>query len=153
MLMCALLAPAIPTRGGLRVTGYYPGYRQGYYPPSSIDFSALTHIIQFSVAPNPDGTLNTATNGLTPAYSTSLVTAAHAAGCKALICVGGANSEAGFQGATAVSNLTAFIGNLTNFMATYHYDGVDLDWEPLDAVGQHPIHQSCELLARGPQSV
>jgi chitinase len=127
-----LMALPIPARGGLRVTGYYPGYRQSYYPPSSIDFSALTHIIHFSVMPNADGTLNTSVNGLTPAYSSNLVTLAHAAGCKALICVGGADSEAGFEGATAASNLTAFIGNLTNFMATYYYDGVDLDWEPLD---------------------
>jgi chitinase len=127
-----LLSLAIPARGGLRVIGYYPGYRQSYYPPSSIDFSALTHVIHFSVIPNADGTLNTGANGLTAVYSTSLVTSAHAAGCKALICVGGAGSQAGFQGATTPSNLAAFVGNLTNFMVTYHYDGVDLDWEPLD---------------------
>jgi chitinase len=128
-----LLAPVSSARGELRVTGYYPGYRQGYYAPSNIDFSALTHIIHFSIVPNANGTLNTTLNGLTPAYSTSLVSSAHAAGRKALICVGGAGSQAGFQGATASGNLAAFVGNVTNFMATYHYDGVDLDWEPLDA--------------------
>jgi chitinase len=133
LAIICLLALPVPTPGGLRVTGYYPGYRQSYYPPSSIDFSALTHIIHFSVMPNVDGTLNTGANGLSPAYSTSLVTFAHAAGCKALICVGGAGSQTGFQGATTPANLATFIGNLTNFMATYHYDGLDLDWEPLDA--------------------
>ncbi len=115
----------------LRVTAYYPGYRQSYLTPSNIDFSALTHAIHFSVVPNADGTLTIA-NGLTPAYSSSLVSAAHAAGRKALICVGGANSQSGFQGATTPAHLAAFVDNLTNFMATYHYDGVDLDWEPLD---------------------
>jgi chitinase len=134
LALLSVLAPlAALAGGGLRVTGYYPGYRQSYYPPSRIDFSALTHVIQFSVVPNTDGTLNTGANGLTPAYSTSLVTAAHVAGCKALICVGGADSQSGFQGATTPANLAAFVGNLTNFVATYHYDGVDLDWEPLDA--------------------
>ncbi len=135
VLLCAwsLLTLAIPARSELRVTAYYPGYRQGYLPPSNIDFSAVTHVIHFSVMPNADGTLNTGANGLTPAYSTDLVARAHAGGCQALICVGGAGSQAGFQGATAPANLSAFVLNLTNFLATYHYDGVDLDWEPLDA--------------------
>ena len=128
-----LLVLATPARADLRVTAYYPGYRQSYLRPSNIDFSAVTHIIHFSVMPNADGTLNTGANGLTPAYSTNLVTRAHAAGRKALICVGGAGSQAGFQGATTPANLAAFVSNLTNFMATYDYDGVDLDWEPLDA--------------------
>jgi chitinase len=127
-----LLALASPVRGDLRVTAYYPGYRQNYLTPSNIDFSAVTHIIHFSVMPNADGTLNTGANGLTPSYSTNLVTSAHAAGRKALICVGGAGSQPGFQGATTPTKLMAFISNLTNFMATYHYDGVDLDWEPLN---------------------
>ena len=128
----SLLALATPAHGNLWVTAYYPGYRQSYLTPSNIDFSALTHIIHFSIVPNADGTLNTSANGLSPAYSTSLVASAHAAGRKALVCVGGADSQTGFQGATAPANLATFISNLTNFMATYHYDGVDLDWEPLD---------------------
>ena len=41
----ALGLAALPARAGLWVTGYYPGYRQGYLPPSAIDFAALTHII------------------------------------------------------------------------------------------------------------
>ncbi len=127
LLMLATLASA-----DLRVTAYYPGYRQSYLTPSNIDFAALTHVIHFSIVPNADGTLNTSANGLTPASSTSLVTAAHAAGRQALICVGGAGSQAGFQGATEPANLPAFVRNLTNFLAAYHYDGVDLDWEPLD---------------------
>ena len=52
---------------------------------------------------------------------------------KALVCVGGANSETGFQGATTSANLPTFIKNLTNFVSTYGYDGVDVDWEPLPA--------------------
>ncbi|MCX6921631.1 MAG: glycoside hydrolase family 18 protein, partial [Verrucomicrobia bacterium] len=107
-------------------------YRQSYLTPSNVDFSAVTHIIHFSVMPNADGTLNTGANGLTPSYSTNLVARAHAAGRKALVCVGGAGSQAGFAGATTPANLATFISNLTNFVATYRYDGVDLDWEPLD---------------------
>jgi chitinase len=100
-------------------------------PPSAIDFGVVTHLIHFSVVPNSNGSLNTSVNGVTPAYSSSLVSAAHAAGRKAIICVGGASSETGFQGATTAANRPTFITNLTNFMAAYGYDGIDVDWEPL----------------------
>jgi chitinase len=126
-------------RADLWSTGYYPGYRQGYYSPSNIDFAALSHVIHFSVMPNSDGTLNTSINGLKPAFSSDLVTRAHAAGRQALICVGGAGSQAGFQVATSGTNRGVFIANMINFMSMYDYDGVDIDWEPLDAsdVGQY----------------
>lgn len=135
-LLVALVGLAffvLPVHADLRVTAYYPGYRQSYLPPSAIDFTALTHLIHFSVIPNANGSLNASANGLTPAYSTAIVSAAHAAGIKVLICVGGGSTETGFQGATSSANLAAFVGNLTNFMATYGYDGIDVDWEPLPA--------------------
>ncbi len=100
-------------------------------PASNIDFTALTHIIHFSVIPNSDGTLNSSANGVTPANSADLVSRAHAAGKKVLICAGGANSESNFLAATSSGNLPTFISNLTNFMAARGYDGVDVDWEPL----------------------
>jgi chitinase len=119
--------------GDLWVTGYYPGYRQSYLPPAQIDFTTVTHVIQFSVGPNADGSLNTNLNGITPAYSADLVSHAHTAGRKVLFCVGGAETEAGFQGAMASGNRAKFITNLTNFMAVFGYDGIDVDWEPLPA--------------------
>lgn len=140
-LKCSLASVLAPLALGIAaadgkdfwVTGYYPAYRQTYLPPAGIDFSVVTHIIQFSVAPNADGSLNMGANGLTAGYANNLVTTAHSAGRKALICVGGAGSQAGFQGATTTVNLSKFVSNLTNFVATYGYDGVDLDWEPLPA--------------------
>ncbi len=112
-------------------TGYYPGWEQVSMPASNIDFTALTHIIHFSVVPNANGTLNSGANGISLANSTDLVTRAHAAGLKVLICAGGADSESAFQAATSPATLPAFISNLTNFMAGRGYDGVDIDWEPL----------------------
>jgi chitinase len=117
----------------LRTTGYYPGWEQSYMPASSIDFTALTHIIHFSVVPNSDGTLNSSDNSVTTANSADIVSRAHAAGVKVIICVGGADSEGAFQAATSAGSLPAFVNNLTNFMATRGYDGVDIDWEPLPA--------------------
>jgi chitinase len=78
-----------------------------------------------------NGTLDSSANNLSTGNSTAVVAQAHAAGRKALICVGGGGTESLFQGATSVANLPAFISNLTNFVATRGYDGVDLDWEPL----------------------
>jgi chitinase len=117
----------------LWTTGYYPGWEQGALPASNIDFTALTHIIHFSVIPNSDGTLNSSANSVTLANSTDIVARAHAAGKPVLICVGGASSEGNFQPATSNSTLAVFVSSLTNFMASRGYDGVDLDWEPLTA--------------------
>ncbi len=118
-------------RADLWSTGYYPGYEQGSMPASNIDFTALTHIIHFSVIPNSNGTLNSSANSVSTANSTDIVTRAHAAGKPVLICVGGANSESNFLAATSIATLAVFVSSLTNFMAARGYDGVDLDWEPL----------------------
>ncbi|HXI69269.1 MAG TPA: glycoside hydrolase family 18 protein [Verrucomicrobiae bacterium] len=117
-------------------TAYYPGWEQAGMPASSIDFNTLTHVVHFSVVPNSNGTLN---SGVTLANSTDLVSKAHAAGRKVLICVGGADSENAFQGATSIANLPVFISNLTNFVATRGYDGVDIDWEPLPTADAQPF--------------
>jgi len=97
---------------------------------SNIDFSVVTHVIHFSVEPNPDGTLDTNGNGITPAYTADVVSHAHAANRKVLICVGGAGTS--FTNAVNNTYLTPFIKNLTNFMAVGGYDGIDVDWEPLN---------------------
>ena len=100
---------------------------------SNIDFTVVTHVIHFSLVPNSDGTLNSSANVVTPANSSDVVSRAHASGRKVLICVGGAGSQSGFQGATSAANRAAFISNLVNFMSARGYDGIDIDWEPLDA--------------------
>ena len=121
----------------LWVTGYYPGWEQAGMPASNIDFTTVTHVIHSLVTVNSNGSLTADGNGVTAANSADLVTRAHAAGRKVLICVGGAvtsaSSEDSFLGATSNANLPAFINNLTNFMAGRGYDGVDIDWEPFYA--------------------
>jgi chitinase len=100
-------------------------------PVSDIDFAAITHVIQFSLMPNADGSLDETANGIVRTNAADLVAQAHAAGRKVLICVGGANSGPGFQGACATPRRAAFVANLVRFMAVWNYDGIDLDWEPL----------------------
>ena len=119
-------------RADIWSTGYYPGYEQSSMPASVVDFAALTHVIHFSVWPVSNGTLNTTPNSLTTANSTDLITRAHAAGKKVLFSVSG-STAGGFGGATTNANRGAFITNLCNFMSTRGYDGIDIDWEPLNS--------------------
>lgn len=116
-------------RADLWCSGYFPGWEQAGMPASNIDFSVITDVIHFSLIPNANGTLDTTGNGITPAYTTDLVTRAHAANRKALICVGGAGTS--FESPATNAYVSAFVQNLTNFMATGGYDGIDVDWEPL----------------------
>ncbi len=118
-------------RADLWSTGYYPGYNQNSMVASNIDFAGLSHVIHFALVPNADGSLNSSANGITSAHTSDLVTRAHAAGKKVLICVGGAGSGPGFEGAATNANLSTFVTNIINFMSAGGYDGVDVDWEPL----------------------
>src|SRR5258705_79589 len=65
----------------------------------------------------------------------SLVAAAHAAGVKALLGVGGdasVGAPAGFQGATTPANRALFVTNIVAAMAAGGYDGVDINWESIE---------------------
>jgi chitinase len=138
LLAMGILAAA-ETSAGLWCTAYYAAWMQGTMPASQVDYSAITHVIHFAVVPKSDGTLDSETNGVTPANSSDVVTRAHAAGTKVLISVGGAGSAGGFRGATAPANLTAFINQIVAFARNRGYDGIDLDWEPLEAGDATPF--------------
>ncbi len=129
-ILC-VLSPAV--RADLWSTAYYAGWMQNHLPASKVDFTAVSHVIHFAVVPNANGSLNSAANSLTPANSADVLLHAHAAGSKVLVSVGGAGSQAAFRAASAPTNSPHFISNIVNFMITRGYDGVDLDWEPLDA--------------------
>ena len=121
------------------VSGYYAGWMQGqnndgYLTPNNIDFSALTQVIQFALVPNSDGTIDASSNSITPTNSSALISAAHAAGVKVIICIGGWSSESNFMSSTSLLNLTTFVNNIVSFVTSRGYDGVDIDWEPVSSV-------------------
>jgi len=120
-------------RAGLWNSAYYAGWMQDYLPAQQVDFTAMTHVIHFSVVPKTDGSLNADINAVTLANSTDVIVRAHAVGVKVLISVGGENSADGFRGATSTANRARFVTNLVKFVTARGYDGIDLDWEPLDA--------------------
>jgi chitinase len=114
-------------------SAYYAGWMQNYLPAQQVDFAAMTHVIHFAVVPKADGALDSAINVVTLVNSMDVVKRAHAAGTKVLICVGGEGSASGFRSAASSANRSRFITNILNFVSSRGYDGVDLDWEPLDA--------------------
>ncbi|HTR81126.1 MAG TPA: glycosyl hydrolase family 18 protein [Bacteroidota bacterium] len=119
------------------ITAYYGGWSQGWFnngvlPADLIDYSAVTHIIHFALVPQSDGTLDDQSNSVHPANAQALITEAHAAGKKVIICVGGAGSSDAFRSATSLLTLSTFIDNLVTLMTQRGYDGIDVDWEPLE---------------------
>jgi len=117
------------------VQGYYVGYERSLLPVDEIDFGTVTHLMVGRERPLADGALThdydiDATNG--PVWAQGAVDAAHAAGRKAILMVGGAGEIAGWQGAASAAHRNAFVANLLADVDAYGYDGLDLDWEPLD---------------------
>ncbi|QSQ19979.1 chitinase [Pyxidicoccus parkwayensis] len=119
---------------GKWVSGYYTGWNADLYPPEKVDFSAMTHIIVGRATPRTDGTLSTAfDNSNGPAMAKTLSTRAHAAGRKAIIMVGGAGEHANWVGAASSANRAKFVQSLLSAMDNLGYDGLDIDWEPVEA--------------------
>lgn len=112
------------------VSGYYPAWAQNTLPPVNIEFDALTHLVHFSFLPKVDGTLQD-DFGMSISHCNATVTAAHSASKKVILCIGSANTDTGFRGATRNEVRTTFISNILNKLTTHSYDGIDIDWEPL----------------------
>lgn len=137
-LLLAVPFTALEAQSQPWVSAYYAGWMQSYLPPSAIDYSAVTHIIHFSVAPS-GANVNGSGNGITPASSAAIVQAAHAAGKKVLVTCGGWGDDAAFVTATNATNRTAFVNNIVQFILANGYDGIDIDWEPITSPSQFKL--------------
>ncbi|MBM4359809.1 MAG: glycoside hydrolase family 18 protein [Deltaproteobacteria bacterium] len=113
------------------VTGYYAGWMEGHLPVDEIDFTAISHLAHFSWVPMPNGTLDKTSLGWTASQATKVVAAAHAAGKKALLVVGGAWTQEGFRAHLAPAKRAAFVKALVDGVAAHGYDGIDVDMEPV----------------------
>jgi chitinase len=134
IILCSMFClMTFGSEADLWVTGYYPGYETGQMSPANIDFTTITHVIHFSIIPNSDGSLNSSANSLSSSACSTMVSLAHAAGRKVMVCVGGASTEPDFQSAATPATLGTFVTNLANFMSQYDYDGIDIDWEPFNS--------------------
>lgn len=115
-------------------------------PPGEIDFAGVNCLIHFSAKPKTTGELDFNTHVLYPDRIRAVVQQARDNGACILLTVGGANTKSGFANATSTSSRRqALINNIVNAVTTYGYDGVDIDWEPLQDTDQ----ASFQALIRG----
>jgi chitinase len=117
--------------------GYYASWDPTQYPIAEIEWSGLTHIAMAFYLPNADGSMTLA--GGNPQLETDLIAAAHAHGVKAVASIGGADSQTGFKQATASATVAAFAANLIALLTTIGYDGIDIDWEPMDKADEPAV--------------
>lgn len=121
---------------GRWVLGYYAGYQRNDYPVEAIEWSGLTHLAVAFYLPRPDGSLDESlfySPALGAELARSLVAAAHAHGRKALASVGGGGTRADFVAAASEPNRARLVAAMLGLMDTYGYDGIDLDWEPVES--------------------
>ncbi len=114
--------------------GYYASWKPDQYPIEEIEWSGLTHIALAFYMPDDTGALHLL--GGDPGLASELVHAAHANKVAAVASIGGADSDPGFQGATAPETMETFIANLIDLVDAFGYDGVDIDWEPMAPADQ-----------------
>lgn len=131
LIAAALILPPARTPATPWVSAYYAGWQQQYLPVQAIDFSAFTHLVHFAVGVKEDGDIEFTSSGLSADHSAAVVRAAHLAGKKVILCVGGANTARYFVGATSDKHRGAFIARLVRAVTSRHYDGLDVDWEPV----------------------
>ncbi|MCP3097449.1 glycosyl hydrolase family 18 protein [Myxococcus sp. K15C18031901] len=134
----ALAAPVTPRTGGAPaswVSGYYVGYQRALLPVESVDFSGLTHLMVGRVRPRYDGTVHSdfdVTIYEGPIMARDLAKRAHDAGRKALLMIGGFGEHDGFVQASTGESRPIFVRTLIKLMDELGYDGLDIDWEPID---------------------
>lgn len=129
-ILAFLILAALPIKSWpascKRLGAYYTEWSKFSYSSADIPWSKVTHLNHAFITPNTDGTL-TLPAGFVEA---GMVTAAHAAGSKVLVSVGGGLGSANFS--TVASNAarrTTFVNAVYNFINTNNYDGADIDWE------------------------
>jgi chitinase len=111
------------------VMGYYASWTApangGDYDVSAIHWDGLTHVAAAFYI--PDDNADWQAGNFDDATAAALISAAHAHGKKALASIGGADSGAGFEGATQ-NAMSKLVDNLAALLAM-GYDGIDIDWE------------------------
>lgn len=118
------------------VQGYFVGYQRSLLAPEDVDFRAVTHLMIGRLRPLADGRLTRdfdIDDVQGPPWAASASAAAHAAGRKAILMIGGAGEIEGWRGAAATpQGRERLAAELQAAAEAFDADGFDLDWEPLD---------------------
>ena len=158
LLILTVIIAGSPSRLALTQTTSTGQWSVGYYTPwgnpgcpiSDIDMDALTHIVHWAAVVNADGTIDLNTQKASR-DAPALISAAHAAGVKVLLGLIQTNwlgQTTSFQQAINTGR-TVFVNNIMNVVNTYGYDGVDIDWEPFDALTNGTAMLSLAVDLRG----
>ena len=134
----------IPPAAATRLVGYLPDYDGSYATfASTLEFKQMTHLmLAFGLPPACNGTC-TAQSDMTFALNqtdtdiAALVDAAHAAGVKVMLSIGGGDNAsdaliAQFYNAGLSSQLAA---SLDSYLAAHNLDGADVDIEDPSIMG------------------
>jgi chitinase len=115
------------------VMGYYSGWDAQNFPVTAIPWNDLTHIATAFMIPDGTGGFTSASdpnNGsFDPVLAQSVISAAHAAGRKAIASIGGSDSASAFEASTTSATMAPFVASLKALVTTTGYDGIDIDWE------------------------
>lgn len=131
--------------------GYYVGYERDLMPPEEIGWSALTHIAVGAVLPRANGQLDLGFDlgpGEGPGFAWDLAKRAHKNGVVPILMIGGAGAHDAFRSAASAGHLQAFVENLVAALRNLGYDGLDLDWEPMNPADRVPFKALVMALRR-----
>lgn len=150
VVLGSLQATSNPTSAQERwLTGFYPGWEYEIYPPERINFAAITDVVMFSVIPNADGSLDTSFfvgPTLGPRIARDVASRAREAGRKSLLAVGGGGLVDRMRAASNNANRQRFVANIENLVRQWQYDGVDVDWEPIEPTDQADLVALAKML-------
>lgn len=133
---------ARPAARNTWVMAYYVGYQRDMLPADAIDWSTLTHLMVGRIRPIASGGVTTdfdidPVQG--PQMARDLAQRAHAAGRKVILMLGGAGEHDGFVAAAAAPQRATFVRSIVQAIDDFGYDGVDVDWEPIEAADRAPL--------------
>jgi chitinase len=115
------------------VIGYYPWYEVGEVAPAAFPYSKVTHVAIGNVFVTDAGccTPPPGAESTWASYAPASVAAAHAAGTKVILQLGGAdNAASGWVAGTATDAATAKLAqSIVTYSQTLGVDGVSIDWE------------------------
>jgi hypothetical protein len=119
------------------VAGYWVGYQRDRLHEDAVDFSGLTHLIVGRFNPGLDALVYPEAEwGLLDerAYdiAKTLSRRAHQEGRKALLMIGGDGARPILALAASDNVRPLFVRSLIEHLDALGYDGIDVDWEPID---------------------
>jgi chitinase len=123
------------------IDAYFPGYEAKMLPLARVDFDALDQLVVARVVPRADGSLDTSFDtdkGIE--FADAAARAASTAQRKATLMVGGEGAHTGFVNAAKdPSKRERLARELVKFAQAHRFDGLDIDWEPIEAADHAPL--------------